>query len=477
MNPVITAGQRDWSVAEWTACVADAVMLLQRSRTQVLATVMDNSPAWVALDEAAAQLGVVHVPLPSFFSDAQVLHVLQTAGADTLCIHATRKVSGPGMACSDANVANEPITAVRLAVATDHHKAHPGTAKITFTSGTTGTPKGVCLSAAQMDAVVCGLVDAMKPLHIQRHLSALPYAVLLENVAGVMAARRQGATVICLPLADIGLRGSSDFEPARFDATVRHHTPDSLMVLPQMLKAWVMYLEGTRQAAAPSLKFVAVGGAPLGRQWLERARQRGIPAYEGYGLSEGASVQTLNLPWACRDGSVGRALPSLEVRLAADGEVEVRGSLFLGYLGQPPRATDWWSTGDLGHLDSEGFLTIRGRKKNVLITGFGRNVSPEWVETALQQEPLLPLVVVVGDGDAQLGAVVWTSTSCEPHQIQAAIDRVNATLPDYARVGRWVRADPALRNGFFTANGRPLRPHIESYYRALQAPVAPLALS
>lgn len=475
MNAALASAQREWSTAQWQDAVAQATRLLDSHSPRVLATVLDNTPAFVALDEAAQQLGVVHVPLPAFFTAEQIRHALAAVGADALCVPPAQAAAWPDRAWAALSVADEPLCLARLSEAANPPTVHPGTVKVTFTSGTTGTPKGVCLSAQNLETVVSGLVQAMAPLAISRHLSALPYAVLLENVAGVVAARRQGATVVSLPLADVGLVGSSEFHPERLDTAVRHHQPESLILLPQMLKAWCAYLLASGQLAPPSLRFVAVGGAPVGRAWLERARKLGMPAYEGYGLSEGASVQTLNLPWAHRDGSVGRVLPQREVRVAPDGEIQVRGSLFLGYLGHPANATDWWSTGDLGQLDTDGYLSIQGRKKHVLITGFGRNVSPEWVETALQQEPALPQVVVVGDGDARLGAVVWAPLSSGSEAarqagrtaIQAAIDRTNATLPDYARITRWVQADPALRSGFFTPNGRPLRPRMESFFRAL----------
>jgi long-chain acyl-CoA synthetase len=475
MSAVLVSAHREWSTVQWQDAVAQAAMLLRSQGTQVLATVLDNSPAFLALDEAALQLGLVHVPLPTFFMAEQMRHALAAVGADTLCVPPALTAAWPASEWTPVSVADVSLCLTRPLQVAQPATVHSGTVKVTFTSGTTGTPKGVCLSAQNLDSVVYGLMQAMAPLGIARHLSALPYAVLLENVAGVMAARRQGATVVSLPLADVGLMGSSEFHPERLDAAVRYHQPESLILLPQMLKAWCAYLQASGRTAPPSLRFVAVGGAPLGQSWLERARQLGMPAYEGYGLSEGASVQTLSLPWAHRDGTVGRVLPQREVRVASDGEIEVRGSLFLGYLGHPAHTGDWWPTGDLGQLDADGYLTIRGRKKHVLITGFGRNVSPEWVETALQQEPALSQVVVVGDGDARLGAVVWAPLAASNKAarqagraaIQAAIDRTNATLPDYARITRWVQADPALHSGFFTPNGRPLRTRMESFFCAL----------
>jgi len=250
---------------------------------------------------------------------------------------------------------------------------------------------------------------------------------------------------------------------------VLEHEPNSLILLPQMLRVWAGFLARTGRRAPASLRFVAVGGAPVGTRLLASARSLGIPAFEGYGLSEAASVQTLNLPGADRPGSVGRPLPHAQVRVAADGEIEVGGSLFNGYLGEgdPPRA-DWWPTGDLGSIDAEGFLHVTGRKKNMLITGFGRNVAPEWVETALRGEDAIAEAVVFGDAEPSLSAVVWPSPLAgDDLQLQGAVDAANATLPDYARVRRWVRGRAAFDadSGFATRNGRPQRSAIWRAHR------------
>src|SRR3546814_875250 len=154
-----------------------------------------------------------------------------------------------------------------------------------------------------------------------------------------------------------------------------------------MLRAMVGALATGKLAAPEGLRLAAVGGAAVGRTLLKQAHALGVPAYEGYGLSEGASVQTLNLPRANRPGSAGSALPHAHLRIAPDGEIEISGSVFAGYLGQTDVPLEWWPTGDLGHLDDDGFLHVHGRKKHILITGFGRNVSPEWVETEIRAEP------------------------------------------------------------------------------------------
>lgn len=452
---VLDDGTRTWSAAELESAVSTFTAVLRAQDVKVLATLLDNSGAWVVVDRAAERAGVVHVPLPVFFVRDQITHALQATGADAILLPAT--APWPLGSASPCNVAGEALALWRL-------PGHPvpmpeGTAKITFTSGTTGMPKGVCLRASTIDDVSRGVVHALAPLRIQRHLCVLPFAVLLENIAGLSAPLRNGTTCIVVPLWQVGLTGSSSFDVAQFHAAVLRLRPDSLILLPQMLRMWVGYLAATRQRAPAGLQFVAVGGASVGAGLVAASRALGIPAYEGYGLSEGASVQTLNLPGADLPGSAGRALPHARLRISEEGEVEVAGSLFAGYLGDPRPVPEWWPTGDLGSIDAQGFLQVHGRRKNVLITSFGRNVSPEWVEGALQ-EAGVAVAVVFGDDQPTLSAVLWPANAqVSDAALQAAVNTANATLPDYARVHRWVRARRAFdaASGMATANGRPQR--------------------
>jgi long-subunit acyl-CoA synthetase (AMP-forming)/pyrroloquinoline quinone (PQQ) biosynthesis protein C len=435
---------------------------------RVLATLLDNGPAWVIADLAAMRAGVVHLPIPAFFTRAQREHALRATGCDTLL--ASEALQGFDMQDAPAfgdgvKVGHRRIEAVSIPA---------GTAKITFTSGTTGTPKGVCLASAAMLSVAQGLADALAPVAIERHLAALPLAVLLENVAGVYAPLWRGMTVVLPPLADVGLSGSSSFDPARLDHAVRAWRANSVITLPQMLRMWTAYRAASGAADAGSLRIVAVGGAAAGVASITAARRCGLPAYEGYGLSEGASVQTLNLPDADRPGSVGRALPHARLRVAADGEIEIAGPTTLGYLGEPSPRFEWWPTGDLGEIDAEGFVHVRGRKKHVLVTGFGRNVSPEWVETALRSQPAILQAVVYGDGEPALSAVLWPARhAIADAALASAVDAANATLPDYARVAHWLRATVpfSFEAGTATPNGRPLRVAVHELHSAALAVV------
>lgn len=450
---------------ELDTMVQGLALQLAAEGTRVLATWLDNGPAWIVADLAAANGGLVHVPLPVFFTPTQVGHALQAAGVDTLLAANGMPNPWPGASAQPIQLAGSALTLRRRDV--EPVPLPPHTGKITFTSGTTGTPKGVCLSNTAMQQVAAGLAEALAPLGIERHLCALPLPVLLENIAGVLAPLSQGAACTVLPLEQVGLSGSSRFDPARLQAAVLAHQPHSMILLPQMLRAWSLWLQQTRQRAPASLRMVAVGGAAVGAATLLAARAMGIPAFEGYGLSEGVSVQTLNLPGADRPGSAGRPLPHSRVRVNAQGELEIAGGLMTGYLGAPETVPAWWPTGDLGHIDSDGFVHVMGRSKHVLITSFGRNVSPEWVETTLCAQAGVAQAVVFGDAQPALSAVLWPLTSeATEAQLQAAVDAANQVLPDYARVDRWVRARAPFQptTGLSTANGRPQRNAIETLH-------------
>jgi len=479
-EPALVDAHGQWSRQVLRDEVRSLAERFRSMGVKVVATLMDNGPAWVVADLALVAAGVVHIPMPTFFTWAQIAHALNAAGVDALLTTPALGTRWNGLPESIFPIAGTEMTLLQLPAVPVGMPAD--SAKVTFTSGSTGDPKGVCLSAASMRAVASGLRQVMEPLDIRRHLCALPFAVLLENIAGLMAPLGQGASCIVLPLEQVGLRGSSSFDVAVFHAAVLQYQPNSTILLPQMLRAWAAYLGMTGQRAPDCLRFVAVGGAAVGSKLLQAARSVGIPAYEGYGLSEGASVQTLNLPGADKPGSAGRPLPHARLRVSEAGEIEVSGSLCSGYLGMPDQPANvrpaWLATGDIGRLDADGFLHIEGRRKHLLITAFGRNVSPEWVETALRSENSILQCVVFGDGQPSLGAVLWPALPDLPDAaLQAGVDAANAGLPDYAQVRHWVRATTAfdVASGMATANGRPKRDAIQQAHPDLFAQRSSLA--
>jgi long-subunit acyl-CoA synthetase (AMP-forming) len=350
--------------------------------------------------------------------------------------------------------------------------------KITYTSGTTSEPKGVCLSTDQQWSVAQSLEQALRSLQIKKHLNVLPLSVLLENIAGVYTALACGADNTCVPLSEVGLYGSSNFDADACITAIEKYQAESIILLPQMLQAIVA--KSTKQdPRLKSLKFVAVGGGKTPVALIKTAKSMGIPVYEGYGLSECASVVALNTPENERIGSVGKVLSNRNVRASKDGEIEVKNVDLPHYLDNPAGLTEtltstpssadgeWLPTGDLGHLDDEGFLYLDGRKKNVLITSFGRNISPEWPESLLLGSGLFKQAIVIGDGQSQLSALLVTSKDdVSDEAIQLAITSVNQDLPDYAQIGPWMLADEPFspKNGLATANGRLKRDLIKNKF-------------
>lgn len=474
----------EWSGARVLAEVQARRAVLDAIGAQRVALALDNGADWVAWDLALLASGRVCVPVPGFFSPQQQAHVLDSAGVDTLigelavaahvegfeAVAKTGALAGSAVAENAVRAANAaPQNALAHGIYRRTPRTVPalpaGAVKITYTSGTTGQPKGVCLDAEAQLAVAHSLAEVSTACGVERHLCVLPLATLLENVGGVYVGFLAGARVDLVPQVALGLTGASGFDVARFMQTLHVQRPHSLILLPQLLLALVAAVEQGVERPA-SLRFVAVGGGRVSPGLLRRAEALGIPAFEGYGLSECASVVCVNTPAARRIGTVGRPLAHAAVRLAADGEVEVRGARMLGYLGEPAPTGDWLPTGDLGHFE-DGFLVLHGRKKHQFVTAFGRNVNPEWVEVELTQQAPIAQAWVHGEAlAANVAVIVPRGGARTDAEIEAALAAANVALPDYARVLHWIRADAPFTpaNGLLTANGRLRRVALAERY-------------
>ena len=453
------------SIADVVSHVHRIASLLTAERVRVLAIAADNSPDWTIVDLAAAAAGIPTVPLPPFFSAGQVEHVLADSGADAIAADEPGSVPLLSLPTRFTQELTPRLSLLRLDAPADAPTLPPGTAKISYTSGTSGTPKGVCLSQAAMDRVARSLADATGSLEVRRHLCLLPLATLLENIAGIHAPLLAGAEVALPGQDDVGLCGAAGMDVGRLIRCLHSYAPDSVILLPQMLAGLVGAVE--RGMCLPSsLRFAAVGGGVVGLPLLERAERAGIPVYEGYGLTECSSVVALNTPEARRAGSAGRPLPHCRVRIGDDGEIFVSGATMESYLGDEGEPSGEIATGDIGRLDDDGFLHISGRKKNLLITSYGRNISPEWVEASLTAAPSIAQAALFGDARPFNVAVVVPRANAGIAAIEQDIDRVNRRLPDYARVRRFILAAAPFspRDQTLTANGRVRRDAIYSLY-------------
>lgn len=448
---------------ELPAAIAHAASILTARR---VASMIDNSNAWAVVDLALARNEAVSIPIPPFFSDGQAHHLIDDAAPDLIITDQPQRITLlTGLSpIGSVQVAGRELFLFSLPAAAQH-PLPADTCKITYTSGTTGQPRGVCLSAQAIEAVTLSLAGAVDAAADDRSLALLPLSTLLENIGGLYVPLLSGSTAAVPSLASCGFAGSSVVQPGMLIAALHQYLPSATILVPQLLKLLVECLAAG--ASLPgSLRFVAVGGAPCALTLIERARGLGLPVYEGYGLSEAGSVVSMNRAETQRPGSVGMPLPHASVRIAGDGEIVVAGHLFSGYLGSASTPPVEWPTGDLGHLDAEGYLYVTGRKKTAFATAFGRNVSPEWVEGELTAGPTVMQAAVFGEGHARNVAVLVVHPAAQPEQIAAAVAAANARLPDYARVAAWHLADaPFSRaNGLARSTGLPDREAIAHHF-------------
>jgi long-chain acyl-CoA synthetase len=437
---------------------------------RTLGLLLENSPAWITADLAAIRAGIVNIPLPGFFSEEQLRHAMRDGQVDTVITDNPARLKSllPNSREITLEIAGQSCVQMILSV-DEADKKHGNTVKVTYTSGTTGTPRGVQLSLKAIETVAASLVGAASAGTNDRALVLLPLSILLENIGSVYVPVIAGAEIHVPDAGDLGLSGSSQIDAERFAAALQRIRPTAMILPPQLLKLLVAL--AAQHALPDSFRFIAVGGAPVGIALLDTARDLALPVYQGYGLSEACSVVALNTAENNRMGSVGRLLAHNKARINEDGEIIIIGETFNGYLNGNGRNADGeLATGDLGYLDEEGYLYVTGRCRDRIITGYGRNISPEWVESELLSHPLIAQAVVFGNDMPCLAAVLVLSRH-DPQDVDAAIldgvmQEVNERLPDYARVCDFIIADMpfSVANGELSVSGSPCRAAIEQHY-------------
>jgi long-chain acyl-CoA synthetase len=363
-------------------------------------------------------------------------------------------------------LADEPVTRNHIA-------------QIVFTSGTTAEPRGVVLTHGNFLANLEPLESGINPyrkyerwLHPLRFVTLVPLSHVFGQFMALFVPPLLGATVVIEHSAN----------PLEIIRTVKRERATALIAVPRMLDALHAGIERELDArgqsgwlkrnldAANGKKFLRrawrfrrihrrfgwkfwafiCGGAALSAETEEFFRRVGYAVVQGYGMTETASLISLNHPFRATQGSIGKVLPGREFRLAEDGEILVRGeNVASGYwedgaLRQGVRdGENWLRTGDIGEVDAEGNLRFKGRKKNVIVTPAGLNVYPEDVEAALRKQLGVRDCVVVPDprgGNAEpfAIAVMDNGTESRAQDLRKAIESANASLAEYQRVHRWV---------------------------------------
>ncbi len=414
----------------------------------------------VALLAAVAE-GKTLVPLPTFFSDAQLAKIIADARIDEVLVtgETTERAARLKVRHSLVGLDNRDCACSAPA---------RGFETIIYTSGSTGAPKGVRHTSRQIEAVVRGLASVSQATAEDRYLSLLPLPMLLETICAIFLPLFCGAQVYL----DAGI--ANQVASGKVDGLARaiaEREPTATVLVPQLLKAWLFEMNAMQMTPSPGLRFVAVGGARVSPALLDLATQLGVPVFEGYGLSECCSVVTLNGMNECKRGSSGKPLPGIKIAIE-DGEIVVDGpTLMEGYVGNPS-AHGSWHTGDLGSIDQDGFLTVSGRKDNLIVTGFGRNISPEWVETALLADARIGLAVVTASAQSTLHVVLaptafgegWfaAATTKDVHCLLSALC---IDLPDYAipQTYQTISMADAIKAMLVTTNGRPIRCRINDF--------------
>ncbi|MFZ0889789.1 MAG: long-chain fatty acid--CoA ligase [Candidatus Binataceae bacterium] len=439
-----------------------------------IAILSDNCPQWVIVDQAVLGLGAVVIPLYTTSGAEEHRHVISDSGARIVAARGdenVRKILAlssrlptveaviamhPGAVAQDRSNGAPPVSTLAAALAGEAAGIVEGSredlATIIYTSGTTGPSKGVMLTHGNLLSNCESSLEALTLSDDDLTLSFLPVAHSFERTGGYYAVMMGGGSIayaeglaqIAQNLLEIRptivltvprlleviymrvmrtVESGSPLRRAIFNAAVaagghaadyRHHgrpVPPHLVLAMALFRKLVF---GRIQAVfGDRLRYLISGGAPLPRPIFEFLAAAGVPIVEGYGLTEAAPVVSANLHGRTRVGTVGRALPGVEVKTAEDGELLVRGkNVMKGYYRREEEtreaidAEGWLHTGDIGKIDSEGYIAITDRKKEIIVLSGGKNVSPAYLENKLTADPYIAQACVLGDRRKHLAALI-----------------------------------------------------------------------
>lgn len=443
-----------------------------------------NSVAWAAAALGAQTAGAVFVPIYPASTPEQVAYILDHA--EIKCVFAPGALGEPTPQSRECTARLEkaralvtsPPTVVALGdpafdEAADRDATDPALvdarlsaidldqpAQMLYTSGTSGNPKGVPLTHRNVGQNGADWLACNAPLLAEgdRDLLWLPMSHIF-GFGELCAGNLLGWETYLATPADV-LELLPSVAPHVFMSV-----PAYWEKIARAIAAHDDRAEGLRRVTGGNLRFCLSGGAGLKVEIKEQLHRAGLLVIEGYGLTETSPTLTLNRPDAFRFDSVGKPLPSVELRLDSDGEILARGpNVFAGYYKDPAATAaaftedGWFRTGDVGRWTEDGFLQIIDRKKDILVTAGGKNVPPANIEAKFADDPAIERVVVYGDGRPYLVAAVWMrpEVPAEDRERIAAtrIEAVNAQLARFETIKRYFIADLPLgvENGTLTSS-------------------------
>ena len=423
-----------------------------------VAILSENRPEWTITDFAVLALGAVTVPIYSTQTADQTSFILNDSGSRVIAVSTKHQLEKAltiqrhtpveRILVMDAVETAHAVQVQPLMLqgtigvdpefdACSQAIAPEDLATIIYTSGTTGPPKGAMLTHGNMASnIACSMEAFGFGSRDEVSISFLPLSHVTARHVDFALLFRGVILAYCPDISQLA-QTLDEVKPHIFVAVPRVYEKIRQQVIlkakgfpKERIYRWAVtvgraYRGKTLAGKKPSslswrianrLVFSKVragmggraeefisGGAPLGQELAEWYADIGIPIHEGYGLTETSPVIAVNTPQAHRLGTVGKPLPNVEVRIAEDGEVLVRGpSIFKGYWNRPQPTSDvfldgWFKTGDIGHLDSDGYLSITDRKKDLIKTSGGKFIAPQPIENSLKLNPLIGTAVVLGD--------------------------------------------------------------------------------
>jgi long-chain acyl-CoA synthetase len=381
----------------------------------------ENRREWIVTDLAILTIGAIHVPIHAPLSGPQAAEQINDCGANIVIVSTAEQLAKLNTAKSSLRNNIQTFTHDRAANADSLNpkssilnpkssRLQPHSlATIIYTSGTTGEPKGAMLTHANLVHNAITSIEAYGCESDEVALNILPLSHIFARTCDLYTWIATGTELAIgrgreMVLEDCALVRPTVFRcvPYFFDKVMRALRDHGRENDPGAL----------RQVLGGRIRSLCSGGAALPNHVAEFYNARGIALVQGYGLTETSPVITLSSSTANRLGAVGRAIRDVEIRIAPDGEILTRGPhVMLGYWNKPQATRDvlvdgWFATGDLGHLDDDGYLFITGRKKELIVTAAGKNIAPVHLEALLTEDPLIAQAMVIGDGRNYLTALI-----------------------------------------------------------------------